>query len=206
MTKTSDSPNPLPFAPAAERNRAPIQSVLEKYLPVRARVLEIGAGTGQHAVAFSRAMPLVSWLATDRSDALPDLQARLRTEGPPGMPDAMVLDIPTGPWPEGRFDAAFTANTCHIMPWENVCAMVAGVARVLTSNGLFLVYGPFMSNGRHTSEGNERFDLALRSQDPTQGLRSLESLESEAGRHQLVQERVIPMPANNMTIVFRRHD
>ena len=122
------------------------------------------------------------------------------------MPEPQLLDVSTGPWPTGRFEGVFTANTCHIMSWEHVCAMVAGVARVLVPQGVFLVYGPFMRAGRHTSDGNERFDLALRQQDATQGIRALESLESEAGRHQLVLERVIDMPANNLTLVFRRHD
>ncbi len=206
MNNVSDEPTTLPFAPAAERNRAPIGEVLATVLPERARVIEIGAGTGQHAVAFSRALPIASWLATDQEPAIPGLRARIRAEGPPGMPEPLPLDVTTGPWPAGPFDAAFTANTCHIMNWEAVCAMLAGVSQILAPAGIFLVYGPFMRDGRHTSDGNARFHRELGRQNPEQGLRALEALESEALRHQLVLEQVFSMPANNLTLLFRSHD
>ncbi len=206
MNHDSEPTTPLPFAPAAERNRAPIGEVLAAMLPEGARVIEIGSGTGQHAVAFSRVLAVASWQASDQETAIAGLRARLRAEGPPGMPEPLVLDVTTGPWPDGPYDAAFTANTCHIMSWEAVCAMLAGVSRLLTPGAAFLVYGPFMRDGGHTSDGNARFHRELQRQDPEQGLRAVESLESEALRHQLVLEQVVSMPANNLILRFRRHD
>ncbi len=196
----------LPFAPAAERNRGAILTVLEQYLCPEDRVLEVGSGTGQHATAFARALPGIRWLPTDRAEALPGLRARIEHENLAGVEAPRVLDVGTGPWPRGPFDAAFTANTCHIMAWEEVMAMFEGVARVLRSGGRFLVYGPFLERGVVPAEGNRRFDESLRRADPRQGLRELESLDSMARRHHLLLAGRESMPANNLTLVFTLDD
>ncbi len=200
MTTTPD----LPFAPAAERNRGPILEALTPRLSPAASVLEIGAGTGQHAVAFSRALPGLRWQPTDRRAVLPSLAARVKAEGRGGVLEPLALDVDTGPWPEGPFDAVFTANTAHILPWESVCRMLAGAAGVMRPDGRLFVYGPFRRDGRHTSDGNERFDRTLREDDPSRGIRDLEALESAAVRLQLNLEEVLDMPANNLMLVFRR--
>jgi SAM-dependent methyltransferase len=166
----------------------------------------VGSGTGQHATAFARGLPGVHWLPTDRADALPGLRARVEHEAVEGVEAPRVLDVSTGPWPRGPFDAAFTANTCHIMAWDEVMAMFEGVARVLRSGGRFLVYGPFLERGVAPAEGNRRFDESLRDSDPRQGLRELELLESMARRHHLVLTERETMPANNLTLVFTRDD
>lgn len=196
----------LPHAPAAERNRGPILTVLERHLSPGDRVLEVGSGTGQHASAFVRGLPGVRWLPTDRAEVLPGLRARVEYEALEGVEAPRVLDVRTGPWPRGPFDAAFTANTCHIMAWDEVTAMFEGVARVLRSGGRFLVYGPFLERGVVPAEGNRRFDESLRRADPRQGLRELQSLESHARRHHLVLSRREAMPANNLILVFTRDD
>lgn len=197
-------PAELPFSPAAERNRGPILAVLKERLAPGSRVLEIGAGTGQHAVAFVRALPDVRWLATDRAESLGGLQARVRAENVPGLLPPMALDVGGPSWPDGPFDATFTANTCHIMPWAAVCAMLAGVSRVLRSGGECFVYGPFREAGAFRSAGDERFDRSLRRQDAQQGIRDLEALEREAARHHLVRTARIEMPANNLLVILRR--
>jgi SAM-dependent methyltransferase len=196
----------LPYAPAAERNRGAILEVLRQYLSSEDRVLEIGAGTGQHATAFARALPGVRWLPTDRREVLRGLQSRVDQEALAGVEPPRALDVGTGPWPQGPFDAVFTANTCHIMAWEEVVAMFDGAGRALRNGGLFLVYGPFLERGQVPAEGNRRFDESLRRADPRQGLRELESLASMARRHHLVLSGRETMPANNLTLVFTRDD
>ncbi|MEE4173605.1 MAG: DUF938 domain-containing protein [Xanthomonadales bacterium] len=198
--------NALPFAPAAARNEAPILEVLRRYLAAPMQVLEVGSGTGQHATAFVRALPGLRWQPTERPDALEGLRARVAHDGVDGVSAPRSLDVETGPWPAGPFDAAFTANTCHIMGWEAVQAMFAGVSRVLRPGGPFLVYGPFFEAGVTPAEGNRRFDETLRRHDPRQGLREVEALESLARRHHCSLTASIPMPANNLTLVFTRDE
>ncbi|MBT8061259.1 MAG: DUF938 domain-containing protein [Gammaproteobacteria bacterium] len=196
--------NELPFAPASERNKAPILERLTRLLPREGRLLEIGAGTGQHAVYFAQHFPELIWQASDRESSLIGLRARIEREGPENMPSPLVLDVLKGPWPDESFDAAFSANTAHIMSWSGVCAMFAGVARVLAPGGCFCLYGPFMHNGKHTAPSNEHFDQGLREQDPAMGLRDLADIEALASREGLAPEQRLPTPANNFMLVFRR--
>ena len=193
----------LPFAPAAARNAEPILEVLRSRLPPKGRVVEIGAGTGQHAVRFSAALPGLAWLPTERADALPGLQARIRAEGGASLLPAQALDVlDATAWPDGPFQAAYSANTAHIMPWAAVAAMFEGLAPRLTPGAPFLLYGPFQRDGGHTAPSNEAFHESLRARDPGMGIRSLESLETTAARHQLKLEEAVPMPANNFIAVF----
>jgi SAM-dependent methyltransferase len=196
----------LPHAPAAERNQKAILAVLAQHLTPGDRVLEVGSGTGQHATAFARSLPSIRWLPTDRSEVLPGLRARVEHEAVAGVEAPRILEVRTGPWPRGPFDAAFTANTCHIMSWDEVVAMFEGVGRLLRSGGRFLVYGPFFEAGAEPAESNRRFDESLRRADPRQGLRVLQSLESLAHRHHLFLSGREAMPANNLTLVFTRDD
>lgn len=193
----------LPFAEAPERNKRPILGALREILPETGRVLEIGSGTGQHAVFFADAFPGLTWQPSDRMEQLSCLSARLRAEGGPNILDALELDV-TGAWPEQGFDAVFSANTVHIMDWTAVRCMFEGVGRVLLSGGSFCLYGPFNENGRFTSAGNEAFDRGLRARDPGMGIRNREALESLARRHQMELERQFRLPANNSMLVFRR--
>lgn len=206
MTDRPPAAGDLPFSPAAERNRAPILAVLAERLAPGSSVLEIGAGTGQHAVAFARALTGVRWLPTDRPDALDGLRARVRAEQAPGLRPPQPLDVDETGWPDGPFDAAFTANTCHIMPWASVRSMLAGVSGALRPGGQFFVYGPFRQGGAYRSEADERFDRALRRQDERQGIRDLALLEREAARHHLRPAARIDMPANNLLLLLRRSD
>src|SRR3989337_1782023 len=125
-----------PFAPACERNRAPILSVLQRRFADRRRVLEIGSGTGQHAVHFAAAMPQLQWQASDRAEYLPGIRAWLDEAALPNTPAPLPLDVACGPWPAARFDAAFTANTLHIMGWAGVEALFAGLDRVLCADAV----------------------------------------------------------------------
>lgn len=194
---------PLPFSDASARNRVPIRDALAPRLPPLGRVLEIGAGSGQHAVFMAAAFPNLQWLPTDRATQLPGLQARLVAEGGPNMLRARALDVTVGPWPRGPFEAAFTANTAHIMPWSAVIAMLEGVAGCLAPGAAFFVYGAFKVGGEFTTASNRAFDANLRAMDPVMGVRDLEALESHAARLQMELEECLPMPSNNFLLVLR---
>jgi SAM-dependent methyltransferase len=202
--------NALPISPACLRNQDPILAVLRRWLPSGARVLEVGSGSGQHAIHMARHLPGIQWQPSERQEALAGLAARITLEGREGLaPGAAVapplmLEVRQPEWPAGSFEAVFTANTLHIMPAAAVPFLLAGSARVLASGGLLLIYGPFRYGERHTAESNAAFDAHLRSLDPAMGVRDAEGLIGEAsalGLHLLADET---MPANNRFLVLRK--
>ena len=186
-----------PFSEAAERNRAPILSVLERLFADRHAVLEIGSGTGQHAAHFAAALPHLTWQASDVAENLPEIRQWV------AAPPPLELDVDR-PFPRVAADAVFTANTCHIMSWPQVEKMFAAVAALLPANGIFAVYGPFHYGGKPTSESNARFDAMLRARDPASGVRDLEAVRELARRHGLALEEDNAMPANNRLLAFRK--
>ncbi len=162
-----------PFAPSCERNQGPILEVLQRHLGTTRRVLEIGSGTGQHAVHFAAAMPWLAWQCSDRADNLPGIAAWRDEAALANTPPAIELDV-DGPWPKNGFDAVFTANSLHIMGWPQVEAFFAGVGKVLQEDGLLIVYGPFNYGGDFTSDSNRAFDQWLKDRDPASGIRDFE--------------------------------
>jgi SAM-dependent methyltransferase len=203
MNIDRDPPGEKPFAPASERNRGPILEVLRGVFADRHRVLEIGSGTGQHAVHFAAAMPWLSWQATDVAAHLPGIRAWLDEAALPNTPPPFALDA-TGAWPEGRWDAVFTANTLHIMPWPAVERLFDALPAVLEPDAVLVVYGPFNVCGCFTGPGNAAFDSALRAADPARGLRDLEAVDALARRAGFAPVAVSPMPADNRCLVWRR--
>ncbi len=191
------------FSAASDRNKYPILEQLQRLLPRRAKVLEIGSGWGQHAVFFCRAMPAWTWQPSDHPDALPELQQQLIAGAMPAISHPVSLDVLADQWPVGHFDAVYSANTAHIMSWPAVCAMFAGAGDCLDSGGLFCLYGPFNVGGSFTAPSNETFDMNLRSRNPEMGIRDLEALESLATSHQMSLQQRISMPANNFLLTFR---
>jgi len=185
------------FSDAAARNRDPILGVLKRAFADRRAVLEIGSGTGQHAAYFAAALPHLKWQASDVADNLPGIREWV-SEPPP-----IALDVDQ-PFPQIDIDAAFTANTCHIMSWPQVQKMFLAVASRLPAGGVFAVYGPFHYGGKPTSESNARFDAALRERDPASGVRDFEAVRTLAQRHGLALEEDNAMPANNRLLVFRK--
>lgn len=192
-----------PFAPACERNRGPILEVLRQYFPDRRRVLEIGSGTGQHAAYFAPAFPNAVWQTSDVEENLPGIRQWLDEAALPNLPPPLTLDV-TGTWPDARFDAVFSANSLHIMPWSAVEQFFAGVGRVLDPGGILAVYGPFNYNGNYTSDSNRDFDEWLKRRSALSAIRDFEAVDLLARNIdcQLVQDHT--MPANNRLVVWRR--
>lgn len=196
----------LPFAPASERNKRPILAALRGVLPARGRLLEIGAGTGQHAVFLAPRFPELSWQTSERRHELAGLAARVELEGRGRLPPPVELDVLAGPWPGRAFEAVYSANTAHIMPWPAVRAMFAGAAGVLARGGVFCLYGPFNVDGACTAPSNAEFDRQLRARDPAMGLRDRGELAGLAAQNGMEQQQCIGMPANNLLLVYRRCD
>ena len=193
-----------PHSEAYERNRAPILAVLERVFADRHAVLEIGSGTGQHAVYFASALAHLVWQPSEVTENLPGIRLWVEEAELPNLRHPIPLDVADADWPELPVDAAFSANTFHIMSWPQVETAIAGIGRLLPAGGLFAVYGPFNYGGRYTSEGNARFDATLKARDPASGLRDVEALAAAAGRAGLGIEEDNAMPANNRLLVLRK--
>jgi SAM-dependent methyltransferase len=197
-------PGPLPFSDACERNKAPILGVLREAFASVGRVLEIGSGTGQHAVWFGQNLPHLTWQPTERAAELAALRERLDLEAPDNVNPAVALDVADHPWPVAAVDGVFSANTLHIMSRERVADFFRGVGEVLEEGGTLCVYGPFRYGGRFTTPSNAGFDAWLRRRDPLSGVRDFETVEALAAAQGLVLLADRAMPANNQALVWRR--
>ena len=190
-----------PFSPASQRNQDPILDVLREAFADRRAVLEIGSGTGQHAVHFAAALPEIIWQASDRAENLDGIAQWLDEGRLPNTPAALAFDV-DGVWPTGVYDAIYTANTLHIMSWAQVQRLFAGLPSLLAADAVLVAYGPFNDDGRFSSPSNEAFDAALRARDPLMGIRDVVAVDAlaRAAGLRLVAER--PMPANNRCLVW----
>jgi len=195
-------------APATERNRSFILDVLRGVLPERGRVLEIASGSGQHAVFFAAHLPGVVWQPSDPDPAaLASIEAWRAEAGLPNLRPPVALDVRREGWPrealEAPPDAVVCINMIHIAPWSACEALVRGAAGALAEGGVLYLYGPYRIGGAFTAPSNAAFDASLRAQDPAWGVRDLEAVTELAAAHGLQREAVVPMPANNHSIVFR---
>lgn len=191
-----------PYSAACERNSGPILQAITPLLCSSHSLLEIGSGTGQHAVTFARQLPHLQWQTSDRPEYHPGILAWLDEAALPNVLPPLELNIGKSPWPERQFDAVFTANTCHIMAWEEVELMFAGVPSVLNNGGRFFIYGPFNYAGQFTSESNQQFDASLRQQAAHMGIRDIEKIIETANQHGMQLQEDITMPANNRLLVL----
>lgn len=196
-------PADKPFAAAAEENKQPILEVIAPLFQDRRTVLEIGSGTGQHAVFFAARMPHLLWQTSELPANHAGIQAWIADSGVANVLPPLTLDV-TGTWPPGPYDAVFSANTAHILSFDQVAAMFRGVGRVLAPTGLFAIYGPFNYGGRYTSESNARFDQSLRARNPASGLKDVDDLEIMARASGMELSADFAMPVNNRTLVWRR--
>jgi cyclopropane fatty-acyl-phospholipid synthase-like methyltransferase len=192
-----------PFSPACARNQDAILAVLRTHFAGRSHVLEIGSGTGQHAVHFAAALPQLVWQTSDRPDNLPGIRQWLAEARLPNTPEPLVFDV-NGPLPSGRYDAVFSANTLHILGWPEVVKLFAALPQLMAPSALLTVYGPFNYSGAFTSPSNAAFDASLRADQPQRGIRDFEAVDALARAAGLALIDDHAMPANNRCITWQR--
>lgn len=192
-------------APATGRNREPIAAVLREVLPERGTLLEIASGTGEHAAYFAGLFPGLLWQPSDPDpEALESIRAWREEAEAPNLLEPLRIDASADDWPVASADAILCVNMVHISPWAATAGLMRGAGRVLAPGAPLVLYGPYRRQGVPTAASNEAFDESLKARDPEWGLRDLEAVEAEAGRNGLRLERAVEMPANNLTLVFRR--
>ncbi|MBC6429303.1 MAG: DUF938 domain-containing protein [Cellvibrionales bacterium] len=197
------------FSASAERNKAPIFAVAEPYFRAATKVLEIGAGSGQHGRFFADQLPHLQWLLSDIPSQVPPLQAEIAHSAPPNLRGPLALDAAELPWPlnpADGIDLIYSANSLHIMGWPAVQGFFAGAGRLLGAGDHLLVYGPFKYADAFTAPSNAEFDRWLRQRDPASGVRDFEAVDGlaqQAGFH-LREDRA--MPANNQCLIWQRSD
>jgi len=192
------------YSSACERNKYPILEVLRTFMAAGHRVLEVGSGTGQHAVFFGSSFPQASWQPADTGEYLPGLQVRLQSEATDNVLAALNLDVRMNPWPVTECDVLFSANTLHFMSADSVRDFFRGVQQVLQPDGYLLVYGPFNYGGEFTSASNADFDVWLRESDPGRSIKDCEWVCELASAHGLQLLNDIEMPANNRALLWRK--
>ncbi|PMR70811.1 DUF938 domain-containing protein [Halomonas heilongjiangensis] len=191
-------------SPATARNREPILEVLTSILPARARVLEVASGSGEHAVHFASAMPGWEWQPSDPNPhARRSIEAWRTHAGLANLHEPMALDVSII-CPAGPYDAMVAINLLHISPWAVTEALMACAGKRLPQGGVLYLYGPFRREGHPTAPSNAAFDADLRARDPRWGIRELGAVTAEAERQGLALARVVEMPANNLSVVFRQ--
>ena len=190
-----------PFSESCERNKDPILAILRGIFPQPTRILEIGSGTGQHAVHFGAALPHLTWQTSDLPANHAGIRAWLDEAAPPNVLPPISLDV-NGPWPEQVYEGVFTANTLHILPWGGGQKLIAGAARLLCDGGRLVIYGPFNYGGAFTSDSNARFDEWLKNRDSRSGIRDFEAVVKCAEINGLRLEADHAMPANNRMLFF----
>lgn len=195
----------LPFSAAAERNKEPILTVLETVLPPEGSVLEIASGTGQHICHFAEMLPALRWQPTEPDDLNRQaIVARIRESGLANIAPPVALDVMEPHWPvDARFDAILCINMIHISPWPATHALLRGAARHLPPAGALVLYGPYLENGTAV-QSNLDFDASLKRRNPEWGLRELGEVTRVAATHGLRRRQVVPMPANNLTVIFSK--
>lgn len=194
-----------PFSNACENNKKPILEVLKQYLIQHQNVLEIGTGTGQHAVYFAKELQNIHWQCSDRSENHAGIQLWLQENPAPNLYSPIDLDVANfEKWPKQNFDAVFSSNTCHIMSWDEVQRMFNGVGNLLSNNGLLIIYGPFNKDGQFTSESNQRFQQWLKQQGSHMGIRDMGELDKLAAKNDMKRIAEIPMPANNFILIWQK--
>ncbi|MFT5398291.1 MAG: SAM-dependent methyltransferase [Gammaproteobacteria bacterium] len=189
-----------PYSESCEQNKAPIYEVIEPYL--KGDVLEIGSGTGQHAVHFAGLKPDIIWHCSDLAENIPGIAAWIQFAALTNLPKPFALDVMSD-WPSRSFDLIYTANSFHIMGEAEVKESIRGVASCLSKNGIFIVYGPFNYNGQFSSDSNRQFEQWLKARNPKSGIKDAGWLEELGAQSNLELLKDISMPANNRILIWQ---
>lgn len=202
MSETSDR---RLYFPHVARNREPILEILQRVLPRQGLVLEIASGGGEHAAYFASNLPGLRWQPTDaNSEMFESIAAHGAAIGVANLLAPLHLDVTSEQWPVEHADALVCCNMIHIAPWVATEGLIAGAGRTLTRGAPLYLYGPYKIEGRHTAPSNQDFDTRLRGQNPLWGVRDLTEVSRLAERHGLALSETVPMPANNLSVIFRR--
>ena len=194
-----------PFSQSCENNKQPILQIIQTIFQQSTTVWEIGSGTGQHACYFAEKLSHLIWQTTDREENLPGINSWIEDSGLSNLPKSLELNVVDVEWPCQSVDALFTANTLHIMHWQEVECFFAGLAKYLSEKAWVCIYGPFNYNGHYTSGSNLQFDQWLKSCDPQSGIRDFEAIEKLAKAASLELRNDFSMPANNRLLVFQKN-
>ena len=192
------------FSESCEQNKLPILEILTLYAGNASTLLEIGSGTGQHAVYFAEHFPHLQWQTSDLSESHPSIHAWITDSPVNNVSAPLLLDVNQSELPPGEYDMIYSANTAHIMDWNSVIRMFRVVGEKLKTGGVFCLYGPFNYKGSYTSDSNARFDQWLKMRDPDSGIRDFEALDQEADKNRLKLIADHEMPANNRTLVWQK--
>jgi len=192
------------FSEACERNKQPILDVIKTLLKNKKNLLEIGSGTGQHAVFFAENLSHINWQTSDRKENHPDICSWIEDSSAKNINQPLSLDVVSDQWPITQFDAVYSANTAHIMSWAAVQALFAGVGKILNNKGIFMLYGPFNYGGEFTSESNRKFEDWLKSVDQERGIRDFEAVDKLAQQAEMKLFDDYEMPSNNRILVWEK--
>jgi SAM-dependent methyltransferase len=196
--------DPRLYLPHIVRNRDPILAVLQRVLPAQGLVLELASGSGEQAVYFAQRLPALRWRPSDvEPRALASIAAHRADVNLSNLLPPLFLDATAEPWPVERADALVCINMIHIAPWRVSEGLMAGARRTLAPGGVIYLYGPYKVDGRHTAQSNAEFDQSLRARNPEWGIRDLADVTDLAARHGFALAETVPMPANNLSVVFR---
>lgn len=193
-----------PYAEACDRNKAPILAVIELLFEDCKSVLEVGCGTGQHAVFFAEKLPHLIWHTSDVKENHADIKAWVQDAKLSNLRSPLALDVMQPEWPQVSIDAIFSANTAHIMHWQAVEKFIAGAGKLLPEGGKFILYGPFNYQNQYTSDSNANFDLWLKARDPQSGIRNFEDLDNLAKSAGMEFRQDYEMPANNRILYWQK--
>ena len=193
-----------PYAESCDQNREPIFEILKDFVDGKSSLLEIGSGTGQHAVYFARQFPWIEWQTSDQAEYHDGIQAWIVDGGLPNVKSPLLLDVRQPDWYGKRYDLIFSANTLHIMSEYAVEHLFNKLPLVMHGASQFLVYGPFNYQGRYTSDSNARFDSWLKQRDIESGIKNFEWLQDIAAKSGLECSHDFAMPANNRILVWQR--
>lgn len=195
-----------PHAEYAVRNAGPILEVLQHEFRDCTEVLEIGSGTGQHAVRFASDLDHLNWQTSDLDENHAGIRAWIVDSGLRNVRDPLSLDVMSADVKAATFDGVYSSNTAHIMSFDAVVRMFAVVGRTLRENGVFCLYGPFRKAGEFNTESNAQFDASLRARDPVMGIRDLEALDGLAAEQGMQRVSLYAVPSNNLVAVWRKSD
>ncbi|PWQ97999.1 DUF938 domain-containing protein [Leucothrix arctica] len=193
-----------PYSSSCDQNKGTILTVLEAVLPDSAEVLEIGTGTGQHAVYFAEKLPHLIWQTSDQIQYHEGIKLWLGETTLSNLLPPLALNVSTDVWPSKQYDVLYSANVTHIMHWDNVVDLFTQGAKCLKPGGQFIFYGPFNYSGQYTSQGNMQFDKHLKTGDPLSGIRDFDDLAKLATENGLTLVNDYEMPANNRILLWRK--